>query len=151
MIYTIGAVARLLHRTEHQIRALLRIVVEPLERQFYYLYSVPRRETAGADGQAAPRAERTLVLFQTPDDALAFLQQAGIPGVPQVRPFRREAVVLRLLGDASIREIVFFEYLPEWLPSPLRREDLSLLPGTYTLTRTTLLTQIPLDEASPDT
>lgn len=148
MIYTLDAVAALLQITPQQVRTLLHIAVDPLERRTYYLYSVPRRETAVGAPIPSTHSERTLVLFQSPDDALAFLQQLGIPGVPQVRPIRREAVVLRMLGDASIREVVFFEWLPEWLPNPLRRDDLALLPGTYTINRSTLLSQIASDEAS---
>jgi hypothetical protein len=142
MQYTIDHVANLLDVASEDVALLVRQVVAPLSRASYYHYlSRPRPGSTGEDESGTQRP-RSVLLFASPDEALAFAHKVRIPETPQVRPIERSAVVLHMLADARVTRVIFLEEPLETLPPGFTRSQLGALPGAYQLERLDLITRL---------
>lgn len=135
--YTLESVAEMFNVAEAELRALLRQTVAPLSQRRYYLY---RRTTEGAPATSVgPRPGRTVLLFRAPDEALAFAQLGRFAEIPQLRQMSCEGLILNLLANSNLDRLVFLEEDLERLPSGLRPESLSELPGAHVVEREQLV------------
>ncbi len=142
MSYTLDQIADLLHTAPEAVQTLIRAAVAPLRQSTYYHYVMRPRMAAAL--KSSERHDRVVLLFCSPDDALAFAQQLRSPELPTVRPIQATTALLHLLGDAQIARVIFWDAQPERLPPGLSRETLALLPGARVIERTDLMAQLAI-------
>lgn len=140
MQHTIEQIAHLLDVASEDVAALVRAVVKPLLRAQYYHYLA--RPHSGGEGEGGNQRPRSVLMFSSPDEALAFARKVRIVQTPQVRPIDRSTVVLHMLADARVNRVIFLEQPLESLPPGLTRDQLHTLPGAYALERAELLTRL---------
>lgn len=141
-MYDLETVATLYNVAPQTITDLVHTTVAPLAQQRYYHYLIARNGEGMADQD---KPARSVVLFRSPDDALAFAQQARISTVPRVRAVEATAVVLRLLADDSLAQLIFLDESLDALPPNLSIASLGDLPGACVVRRESLLTQLQPD------
>ncbi|HEY1015889.1 MAG TPA: hypothetical protein VGE07_24485 [Herpetosiphonaceae bacterium] len=135
--YTLETVAEMFDVSEAEVRALVRQATAPLSQRRYYLY---RRTTEGAPATSVgPRPGRTVLLFRAPDEALVFAQLGRFAEIPQLMERASEDLILSLLANANLDRLVFLEEDLERLPSGLRPQSLSELPGAHVVEREQLI------------
>ncbi|MBA3468291.1 MAG: hypothetical protein H0T53_01480 [Herpetosiphonaceae bacterium] len=143
MQYTIDHVANLLDVASEDVALLVRQVVAPLQHVRYYHYLArPRPGGGGGDDESRNQRPRSVLLFTSPDEALAFAHKVRIPETPQVRPIDRSAVVLHMLADERVNRVIFLEEPLEALPPGFTRGQLGSLPGAYALERLDLVERL---------
>ena len=142
MQYTIDYVANLLDVASEDVALLVRQVVASLSQSRYYHYLArPQSPGSNEDEGINPRP-RSVLLFSSPDEALAFAHKVRIPETPQVRSIDRAAVVLHMLADARISRVIFLEQPLDALPPGFTRKELGSLPGAYQLERNDLVARL---------
>ncbi len=142
MQYTIDHVANLLDVASEDVALLVRQVVAPLQHSRYYHYLARPRAGGGEGDESGTQRPRSVLLFTSPDEALAFAHKVRIPETPQVRPIERSVVVLHMLADARVNRVIFLEEPLEALPPGFTRSQLGSLPGAYQLERLDLIERL---------
>ena len=142
MQYTIDHVANLLDVASEDVALLVRQVVAPLQHSRYYHYLARPRAGGGDGDESSNQRPRSVLLFTSPDEALAFAHKVRIPETPQVRPIDRSVVVLHMLADARVNRVIFLEEPLEALPPGFTRSQLGSLPGAYQLERIDLIDRL---------
>jgi len=89
----------------HTIRAKLESVGY-LASHTFYVYRTGKKLGGGAGGA---ESSRRLLVFSSPDDALAFAQRNRLRPTPRLVPLNLAQLLAVLVKHASIRKIIFTE------------------------------------------
>ena len=140
MAYSLDYVANLLDVASEDVALAVREAIAPLQQtQHYHYVAKPRGE---GTGEGASQRPIHVLLFRSPDDALAFAKQVRIAETPRVRPISNTAALLHLLAEPRVVRVIFLEQSLDTIPAGLTRQSLGTLPGAYVIERAALLASL---------